>query len=189
MQELELFPTKIYSGYMKDYHSYKDDLIDYIMRYSKNNPSLNYSNQIGYQSGHFLFKEESFQKYGGIIFDNLRPYMIKKVNEFNLYGNVINLMISNLWFNINYPGSFNLEHTHPHSILSGVIWIKCPEKSGNLVLLDPSKHFLYGHSPTEYEFVPEEGKILVFPSHISHRVNCNNSTEDRISISFNITFA
>ena len=37
-----------------------------------------------------------------------------------------------------------------------------------------------------YFFYPKEGKILIFPSSLSHQVEENKSDEDRISYSFNI---
>ena len=37
-----------------------------------------------------------------------------------------------------------------------------------------------------YFFTPTEGRILVFPAHLNHRVSPNESHEDRISVSFNI---
>ena len=33
-----------------------------------------------------------------------------------------------------------------------------------------------------------EGGMILFPSHLAHRVNENKSDEDRISIAFNIKF-
>ena len=37
-----------------------------------------------------------------------------------------------------------------------------------------------------YSFTPKEGKMLIFPSSLSHLVEKNESDEDRISYSFNI---
>ena len=37
-----------------------------------------------------------------------------------------------------------------------------------------------------YAFCPLEGRIFVFPAHLAHQVEPNQSNEDRISISFNI---
>jgi ectoine hydroxylase-related dioxygenase (phytanoyl-CoA dioxygenase family) len=39
-----------------------------------------------------------------------------------------------------------------------------------------------------YYFDPMEGGMILFPSHLAHRVNENKSDEDRISIAFNIKF-
>ena len=37
-----------------------------------------------------------------------------------------------------------------------------------------------------YHCYPTEGRMIVFPSHLSHHVQENKSNEDRISVSFNI---
>ena len=38
------------------------------------------------------------------------------------------------------------------------------------------------------EYVPDykDGTLMIFPSGLSHRVEINETTEDRISLSFNI---
>ena len=41
----------------------------------------------------------------------------------------------------------------------------------------------YFHS---FHFNPVAGRLLVFPSHLEHHVDFNESQEDRISVSFNI---
>ena len=37
-----------------------------------------------------------------------------------------------------------------------------------------------------FNFEPEEGKLLIFPSYLYHSVKANKSNEDRIVISFNV---
>ena len=39
-----------------------------------------------------------------------------------------------------------------------------------------------------YMFPPTEGTILLFPASIMHKVESNQSDEDRISVAFNLTF-
>ena len=38
----------------------------------------------------------------------------------------------------------------------------------------------------DYDFYPKEGRLLLFPSHLTHLVQQNESRQDRVSISFNI---
>ena len=40
---------------------------------------------------------------------------------------------STAWININPSGAFNSKHNHPNSDFSGVLWIKCPKDSGNII--------------------------------------------------------
>ena len=83
--------------------------------------------------------------------------------------------------------------------MAGVLWIKIPENCGDILFSAPLNFstFLEIESYTEdfkekinyfhsYKFKPEEGKLLIFPSHLEHNVNENKSNEDRISISFNM---
>ena len=39
-----------------------------------------------------------------------------------------------------------------------------------------------------YSLPATEGSLLLFPSHLQHKVEENKSDEDRISISFNLKF-
>ena len=94
-----------------------------------------------------------------------------------------------------------MPHCHPRSDLSGVLWIKAPKNSGNIVFESPeifnrykeldsySDEFRYDSNVyMTYYFTPKEGNILIFPSNLQHEVKENKSNEDRISYSFNIKF-
>ncbi len=185
MKKLEIFPTELYEG-QEDISEYKEELIEYFMDFQKEHESVSVSNRKGYQSEPFLYDVPSFEKYSPIIWAILKPYFDQVVENIIDHGFSVHLTLSNLWVNINHPGSYNIEHTHPHSVYSGVLWIKSPEYSGNLVLQHPSKHNVYATTFTNYEIVPEEGKVVIFPSHVIHSVLPNESDEDRISLSFNI---
>ena len=32
-----------------------------------------------------------------------------------------------MWFNFNYETCYNVQHTHPGCVLSGVLWVQIPE--------------------------------------------------------------
>ena len=103
------------------------------------------------------------------------------------------------WVNINPPKAFNMKHNHPTSDLSGVLWIKCQKNCGNIIFESPrsfathqeidcynedfKENNNYFHS---FSFNPIAGRLIVFPSHLEHYVDFNESQEDRISVSFNI---
>ena len=103
------------------------------------------------------------------------------------------------WVNINPVESFNVKHCHPNCDIAGVLWIKIPKNSGKITFISPYDFLSFNemHSYTDefkkdvnyyhtYEYPPQEGAILMFPSHLQHKVGKNESNEDRISISFNI---
>ena len=89
-------------------------------------------------------------------------------------------------------------HVHPNSNISGVIWIKIPNDSGNLYFHNPDnfqkhkeinfyKSFL--NQGEGYELEPQEGNVVLFPSCLQHEVTKNLSNDERVSISFNSNFA
>lgn len=115
-------------------------------------------------------------------------------NEFQLKEGV-HVTAGNAWLNINPPGCFNWDHTHPGSFYSGVAYLQIPKNSGEIRFNNP------GFSPGPYAkettkdrwnlhgsywLQPEAGDIFLFPSCLNHRVHPNNSRRERISIAFNI---
>jgi len=101
------------------------------------------------------------------------------------------------WANINGPGSYNIAHTHPHVDLSGVYYVKVPEGDcGSITFYDPREVMSYGNVFLNERYIggdncprfPVEGNMYIFPSALKHSVEQNNTSEDRISISFNLWF-
>ena len=187
MEALEIFPSRLLKGHVPLLDDYKEDLVDYLYDFRSKNESSSRSSLGGWQSNCFMHYEESFQPFGDRMHKALEPYLLKLMNDIEVFNDSRPILeFYNVWFNINGTGALNRLHTHPHSIYSGVMWIKAPENCGNLVMVDPSAHNMFGIVPTEYEFEPVEGDIILFPSHVPHYVKPNNSDEDRISLSFNI---
>ena len=104
--------------------------------------------------------------------------------------------LSNLWININGYKDFNRRHTHQNSIFSGVFYVKSPDKSSMLRFFHPSYEFMVRdwnvdlkcnmYTSSIWNIIPEEGKLVLFPSWLEHEVDQNLSQEKRISISFNL---
>ncbi len=101
------------------------------------------------------------------------------------------------WANINPTGGKNTSHTHPNNYLSGVYYVAVPEGSGNIEFADPRAQAGVIMPPTgkwnkftgnklAVDVMP--GRLVIFPSWLSHSVPANTSDEERVSISFNIMF-
>lgn len=113
-----------------------------------------------------------------------------------------NTNIGNYWVNINRRGGYNVEHVHPGSFLSGVYYVNIDPQSNPapITFLRHSdwimNHGFYfddiipGETPPPIEHVvslpPRTGALILFPSHVPHRVETNESDTDRVSISFNV---
>ncbi|QQV78156.1 hypothetical protein H5J25_05410 [Sphingomonas aliaeris] len=105
------------------------------------------------------------------------------------------LKLDSLWVNVMKPKGAHSGHIHPHSAVSGTIYIALPDRAAGLKLEDPRLPMMMA-APTRTDdapedlqsFVyvtPEQGTILLWESWLRHEVPAGDGKEDRISISFN----
>jgi uncharacterized protein (TIGR02466 family) len=105
------------------------------------------------------------------------------------------LKLDSLWVNVLRPGGTHSGHIHPHSVVSGTVYIAVPEGSGALRFEDPRLAMLMaapGRLPDAAEelrpFVhaePATGSVFLWESWLRHEVMPNRAKSDRVSISFN----
>ncbi|NJC10051.1 uncharacterized protein (TIGR02466 family) [Polymorphobacter fuscus] len=103
--------------------------------------------------------------------------------------------LDSLWVNILKPGGAHSGHIHPHSIISGTVYIEVPPGAGGLKLEDPRLPMLMnapGRSADAPEalqtFVyatPQPGTIYLWESWLRHEVPASRAKAERISVSFN----
>ena len=105
------------------------------------------------------------------------------------------LKLDSLWVNVLKPKGTHSGHIHPHSVVSGTIYVTVPEGAGGLKLEDPRLPLMMA-APTPLPDAPEEaqrfvsiapaaGTILLWESWLRHEVPAGAARTDRISISFN----
>ena len=114
----------------------------------------------------------------------------------DVMNNKENIGLDNLWININEYKDYNLIHNHPFSKISGVFYVKAPEKCGNIVfsnnsdmeyyIRDKSISIYNNYNSSIWSFPALENILYLFPSWLKHYVEPNLSNESRISISFNL---
>lgn len=130
---------------------------------------------------------------------NIKDEIIKHVNIFNnTLKSTKPFSIQNMWVNINGYKDYNIEHTHPGAILSGVYYSQTKSNSGDIVFIHPAKDSLIHdwdnfewqeynqHNSSTWWFTPSVNKLFLFPSWLKHYVKPNLNNEERISISFNL---
>ena len=185
----KLFCIPIHYIKIDNFEEKKQDLINYAINMRDfGGRGRKASNRGGWQSQPFLVDGN----------DVLQKLLIDIISHIPSFKKNIDIRCD-AWVNINPPKSSNVKHCHPNSDIAGVLWIKVPKKSGNIVFVSPYDFlsFIEMHSYEddfkkesnyyhEYTFNAEEGVILLFPSHLQHKVLENKSNEDRISVSFNL---
>jgi uncharacterized protein (TIGR02466 family) len=103
------------------------------------------------------------------------------------------------WLQLNPPGSYFHRHDHYGALVSGVFYLQTPLNSGDLsfynpievrrqngVFFGPLKEEQNQYNFNTVSYPPVKCNLIMFESWLQHSVGLNESTENRISISFNI---
>ncbi len=103
--------------------------------------------------------------------------------------------LDSLWVNLLKSGGRHSGHIHPHSILSGTLYVEAPAGTGAIGFEDPRLPLMMaaplrrGDAPEELKtFVtvePRPGLLLIWESWLRHEVRAGATREERLSISFN----
>lgn len=176
-----IFNTPIW-GYLLNNEQYQaQDYLEFIEQLKNSEASVSKSNAGGgWQSRDDIQNEPLFREFVNNIL--LKSVVSGILNEYNIRD----FTVQSMWANVNGYGSFNYHHTH-EGYLSGVFYLKVPTNSGRLVFTNPAVRS-DGHPirSFNYPITPQPLALIVFPSWLEHYVEPNESSESRVSISFNI---
>ena len=103
--------------------------------------------------------------------------------------------LDSMWVNLLKPGGHHTSHRHPHSILSGTLYVEVPSGSGSIRFEDPRSGLMMAAPPRRPDapemlqpfatVVPGAGLLLLWESWLRHEVLPGTAKADRLSISFN----
>jgi uncharacterized protein (TIGR02466 family) len=105
--------------------------------------------------------------------------------------------LDSIWVNLLRAGGHHSAHIHPHSILSGTLYVEVPEGSGPIRFEDPRLPMMMA-APVRRDSAPEDlqpfvavqprsGLLLMWESWLRHEVLPGTAKADRLSISFNFS--
>ena len=103
--------------------------------------------------------------------------------------------LDSLWVNLLKGGGHHSAHIHPHSIISGTLYVEVPPGSGAIRFEDPRLPLMMA-APARRPDAPEEsrpfvtvqprpGLLLLWESWLRHEVMPGSGKAERLSISFN----
>jgi uncharacterized protein (TIGR02466 family) len=105
------------------------------------------------------------------------------------------LRLDSVWVNVLPEGGYHTSHLHPHSVISGTMYVAVPKGSAAIKFEDPRLGLMMAHPPrtknakrpfqTFVTLEPKAGTILMWESFLRHEVPVNAAGDERISISFN----
>ena len=105
------------------------------------------------------------------------------------------LRLDSLWVNVLKPGAAHSGHIHPHSVISGTIYVATPPGAAGLRLEDPRLSMMMAAPPRRADapealksfvtLTPQPGTLFLWESWLRHEVPANGAKAARISVSFN----
>jgi len=180
MDVLKFFPTEVF---VHKCNFDLDRLYKKVKDFEKQTPCRLRSNSGGGYQGQ-NFKDKAFEQ-------EIKKYIPQRPDL-----KILGYAGFDAWVNINYPGSSNDLHAHigRGSFLSGILYVKVPKNSGDIVFHDPRNYMMLYSEPMMYynggqltsSHTPQENELLLFPYWLNHHVEKNLSNEERVSIAFNI---
>ena len=103
--------------------------------------------------------------------------------------------LDSLWVNLLKGDGHHSAHIHPHSVLSGTLYIETPKGSGPIRFEDPRLPMMMAapmrvpdaseHLRQFVDVEPEPGLLLMWESWLRHEVRPGKGRGERLSISFN----
>ena len=130
------------------------------------------------------------------VFEDLKRLLTKHAAAFaKELAWTVKPKLDSLWVNLLHGGGHHSAHIHPHSILSGTLYVEVPKGSGAIRFEDPRLPMMMaapvrdeGASEDLRMFIdvsPAPGLLLLWESWLRHEVRPHLGKDERLSISFN----
>jgi uncharacterized protein (TIGR02466 family) len=162
--------------------TFNEDMESWVSGQMEEKETVIKSNRGGWQS--------DLQKPDG-VFEPLVKEIDNVCKTINL--GIKEIMVPQLWVNVNKRGDWNTIHQHGAYHLAGTYYVKVPKNCGQLVFRDPrpgamSNPFMLNRfDKGEFKKINLiEGLLMIWPSYLDHFVEPSQTDEERISISFDI---
>jgi len=147
----------------------------------------------GFQSNtNYILKDSFFSK----LIQQIKFHIEKYTKDVLKIDSNIKFEFTTSWIVKHQKGDFSKLHHHTNSVFSGIIYLKTPERCGNICFGKKSSNFpeylqVYYDEYNIYNsenwcFVPKKGDIFLFPSSLNHYTGVNESIENRFCLVFNL---
>jgi len=180
-----LWPIPVYEAEIPVKQEWKDIVVN--LEYERTHINNSDISKDRYILNNMLDLKSDIEKHCELF---VRKYLTIKDNA--------KFYLLNSWCNIHGPNEYSQIHYHGSSLLSGVYYPIVPKNSGAISFHKNSIYNNIFHHSIRFEYNEDsnlnagkytlnvvDGTIILFPSHLEHSVERNNSNEKRYSIAFN----
>lgn len=157
--------------------------------WSKNNYKKGYTSYSSMDQLHQL--SSTF----GNLQKKIDHHVARYLKDLDATSTLKNLKMTNCWVNIMPKGTQHSAHLHPHSVISGSFYVHVSPDSSAIKFEDPRlsqlmnapmvKQAARSFNKRFVSLQPKAGDVILFESWLKHEVPTNESSEPRVSISFN----
>lgn len=138
-------------------------------------------------ANNFVLRDKLMTSLRGWMEDCVAEYFKATTNP----KHDVTLRLTQSWVNYSEPGQYHHKHAHPNSFVSGVFYIQTNPND---------KIFFYRDGYSQIKFPPAEwnswnseswwfeaitGRLIIFPSSLTHMVPTVEGEDVRVSLSFN----
>lgn len=191
MPDIQLhFPTPFYIEQNLFSKTQNDKWADEILELQKTVPSGGVAWEGNTYTTHNTFNLSDLPSFKPLL-DEIQIHVNNFTNE---YDSDIVHNCTNVWGNINEPGTYQEFHSHPNHVFSCVYYPRVPQGSGEIIFESPlvpdmrpvnNMKSINVLSEERFHITPNEGTLIIFRSFIRHAVRAGKNTTPRISIALN----
>ena len=178
----DLFPIAVYRNNIN--RNFTEQELQFVNN-QQNNCVKNEGNI--YTEDNYILNRKEFKNIKIFLEDCCKDYLEKIICP----ENNIELYITQSWLNYTKENQFHHKHSHPNSVVSGVLYFNCNKDSIkfynsniNHTIKPLIKNYNFWNSET-WTFPTKTGELFMFPSSLNHGVDIKKENNIRISLSFN----
>jgi|TARA_B100000780_G_scaffold240151_1_gene182128 uncharacterized protein (TIGR02466 family) len=183
MEHQKIFPTNLFL-IEEFYHSDTNVMKKYIFDLWE---SRDYDNRWQTKSAN-LHKQKEFKEFTELVISTSKEILDK------LKYDVEDIVITDMWANVLKSGENHPAHTHSNNFLSGVYYLHSSQGASIMFrdprpaadVITPRKKETNVTNASLLRYASKQNRAIFFPSWLQHWVEPNKSTNNRISIAWNI---
>lgn len=187
------FGIPVYEKVLVQYPDHAAGIVQHMYRLKDRDKGVTRSNQGGWHSSANLHMTRHIDTRW--LINRLMQIATASIRDFEGDRSFKAARMVAAWANINHKGAWNAPHEHLPCTWSGVFYVDAGEyteaspgsdMNGELLFFDPVPLGYEWKRPPVVKHRPETGKMLLFPSFLTHMVAPYYGEKPRISIAFNI---
>tara|TARA_B110000285_G_C15089834_1_gene598425 strand:- start:576 stop:1145 length:570 start_codon:yes stop_codon:yes gene_type:complete len=182
----QFFPTLIAHSFCDDHRNIQEELTEYCLKIkgSKSSGGQNWLSKDTYNTSnnqHNIVEDKKFEVINNFIKREVANYL-KQI------GSTQELKMKGGWLNIYEKNNYQEYHNHPDSVISTIYFLNVNKNSAKVSFKNPYREMItldYKDNFDNVVYVPENGKLIIFRSHLEHAVEKQTNEDMRITLSHN----